>query len=168
MFPTINDFEGHSPETLSRDRDSEEISPQNECSITMRSTDAAKLVYLALSRTEEVVALGLGKKKSNCLFSVELIRICSNISDNPYTSFRVDPQCLYNSIVEGETEGLDITAIIHSHPEGAEPSRMDLEGMKLWPIPWIIIDRKNKAMRAWILIDGTLQEVKLSIHGEST
>jgi len=167
MFP-VNDFEDSLHETTSRDSDSEEISPQSECSITIRFADAAKLVDLATSKIEEVVALGLGKKRSNCLFSIELIRVCNNISDNPYTSFKVDPQCLYNSIVEGETKGLDIIAIIHSHPEGTEPSRMDLEGMKLWPIPWIIIDRKNKTIHAWILINGNLQEVKLSIHSDPT
>jgi len=167
MLPT-NDFVDPSHKASNRNCDSEETSSQDECFITMRPADAAKLVDLALSRTEEVVALGLGKKRPNCLFSVELIRVCSNISDNPYTSFKADPQCLYDSIVEVEVRGLDITAIIHSHPEGAEPSRMDLEGMRLWPIPWIIIDRKNKTMRAWILIDGNLREIRLSIRGEST
>ena len=56
-----------------------------------------------------------------------------------------------------ENMGLEVVAVFHTHPCcEARPSRLDLEGMKRWPMPWVIAGIDG--IRAWIYKGGRLAE----------
>jgi len=52
-------------------------------------------------------------------------------------------------------------ALIHSHPAPPNPSIKDLNGMRLWPIPWVIVDSRACRVKAWLLTSTGVYEVKL-------
>ncbi len=71
------------------------------------------------------------------------VRVADNINDSS-TSFALDPSFVYQVLVEGEREGLEIVGIFHAHPAPPYPSSSDREGMKLWPVIWLIAENKPK------------------------
>jgi len=62
-----------------------------------------------------------------------------NISDNPEIEFVMDPVELYEIL---KKEGSEIQYIIHTHDNTCIPSLKDLEGMRVWRVPWIILSRE--------------------------
>lgn len=81
-----------------------------------------------------------------------------NLSENK-DRFYLDPRAVIEAYKYSELEDYDVVTLIHTHKYGFEPSNLDLEGMKLWPIPWIIIDEYNCEARAWIRDEGGLREL---------
>jgi proteasome lid subunit RPN8/RPN11 len=88
----------------------------------------------------EACALLLGIYKGEKVV-VKEVRIAKNVN-NSSTSFALDPSFVYQVLLEGEREGLDIVGIFHSHPAPPYPSSSDREGMKLWPVIWLIAQNK--------------------------
>ncbi len=107
----------------------------------------------------EVVGFLIGSKAGDAIIVNELI-LCENEDRSPY-SFKVHPNAVLKAHEIAESYGLDIIAIIHSHPGPPYPSVMDLGGMKLWGIPWIIVDRLSHEVRAWELNGGKAVELEL-------
>jgi len=61
-----------------------------------------------------------------------------------------------------EALGLELIALYHSHPFGpAAPSSKDLEGMKWWPMTWLIVSAQGA--RAWRLAEGKAAEVPIEL-----
>ncbi|ARM75735.1 hypothetical protein B6F84_06565 [Acidianus manzaensis] len=58
----------------------------------------------------------------------------NNISDNPF-EFIMDSVQLYRLIKDND----DLQAIVHTHRTTCEPSKFDLESMKIWKTYWVIL-----------------------------
>ena len=75
--------------------------------------------------------------------------------------FEADPRDTYIAHIVADNLGLDVIALFHTHPGGLpRPSLVDLDGMKLWPLPWIIASPEG--IGAYILKDGELMECRIS------
>ncbi|BDC19051.1 hypothetical protein HS5_19410 [Acidianus sp. HS-5] len=59
----------------------------------------------------------------------------NNISSSPF-EFVMDPEEFYSVIKKGELQ-----AIVHTHNKSCEPSKFDIESMKIWKVYWIIISK---------------------------
>ena len=93
---------------------------------------------------------------------VSVVHPLSNIAKNPTREYIGDPRDLVRVIKSLRSQGLELTAIYHSHPNGpAEPSRTDL-AQAAWELPYVIIDAKAGTIRAWNLLEGG-REVRLEI-----
>lgn len=117
-----------------------------------------ELVLKCIGVQTEKVFLGVGTSSGNAYTVVDVFE-CRNISSNPQSRFIADPLCVYRVLIYAESRKMDIVALIHSHPTEPIPSVEDLRGMKLWGIPWLIIDNVSGRYRAWILRDGEPEEV---------
>jgi proteasome lid subunit RPN8/RPN11 len=93
-----------------------------------------------LSKKDDIEICGflLGTKSPHIIFPVE------NISKHPETEFYMDPHDILVAHKLAENLGLQVLGIFHTHVYGSpEPSSKDREGMKLWPLPWLIVSRKS-------------------------
>jgi proteasome lid subunit RPN8/RPN11 len=101
----------------------------------------------------------LGGPSSN---RVSVIYPIDNIASHPEREYTADPQGLIRAIKALRSQGLELNAIYHSHPNGpARPSRTDLE-LAQWEVPYLIVDAHNLEIRAWKLLDGAV-EVRLEL-----
>ncbi|MEM2007408.1 MAG: Mov34/MPN/PAD-1 family protein [Sulfolobales archaeon] len=98
---------------------------------------------------KEVVGLGVGFNEGGRVI-VEDIIIGENLSKES-NKFHLDPAAIIEAFKYSELGGYEVVALVHTHKQGTLPSLLDLEGMRLWPIPWIIIDEIECSVRAWIL-----------------
>lgn len=119
-----------------------------------------QIVSQCVNSLIEKVFIGVGVVSEN-IYKVDYIQECRNISLTPLTKFMVDPNCLINLYRLAEKEKKEITVIIHSHPAPPTPSYEDLKNMRLWRIPWIIIDSRGGEYRAWIVVDKDVKEVEI-------
>jgi [CysO sulfur-carrier protein]-S-L-cysteine hydrolase len=93
---------------------------------------------------------------------VSVVHPLSNIAEHPTREYVGDPRDLVRVIKNLRSQGLELTAIYHSHPNGpAEPSRTDL-AQAAWEIPYLIVDAKTGEIRAWHLLEGA-REVRLEM-----
>lgn len=113
----------------------------------------------------EMVFFAMGIKNDSKLIVKSVVQ-CRNIAQNPSTEFIVDPICIYRISRLIEPLNLDIIGIIHSHTTSPFPSKKDVEGMKKWPIVWIIISNISSSMKAWLLnqVRNELLEVGIDIE----
>ena len=74
---------------------------------------------------------------------VKEVRIADNVNESS-TSFTLNPNFVYQILLEGEKKGLEIIGIFHAHPAPPYPTSSDREGMKLWPVIWLIAENKPK------------------------
>ncbi|MEM4482224.1 MAG: Mov34/MPN/PAD-1 family protein [Desulfurococcaceae archaeon] len=119
-----------------------------------------KVVLECLNTRIEKVYIGIGSKdKDN--FVVSQLHECSNVSKTPDRTFVADPLCIINLYEKAKALGMDIVALLHSHPAPPTPSLDDLKGMEAWKIPWIIVNSLDGERNAWILIDNTLMEIPI-------
>lgn len=82
-----------------------------------------------------------------------------NIEDSS-VRFEMDPWDIVVAHLVAEKYRLDLVAVFHTHPCGKSiPSRLDLRGMKLWRVPWIIAS--SQETRAFILVGEYLQELSV-------
>lgn len=109
------------------------------------------------SPTERIFA-GVGIDKDG-VYIVENVFECGNVSPTPEIRFVADPICLYNVFRYAEDKGMDIVVLAHCHPALPSPSHEDLRGMRLWRIPWLIVDSVGGGYKAWILDNNELREV---------
>jgi len=62
--------------------------------------------------------------------------------------FLADPWDVVVAHEAAENLGLEVVAVFHTHPCGApSPSLLDLEGMRRWPLIWVIASPAG--VRAW-------------------
>ena len=85
----------------------------------------------------EICGLLLGNVEGD-VGVVEEIKFGKNIKSST-VEFEIDPTDLYKILTYAEKKGLEVVGMFHSHPASAQPSKLDLKGMQLWPIPWLIV-----------------------------
>ncbi|MGC9071855.1 MAG: Mov34/MPN/PAD-1 family protein [Acidilobus sp.] len=112
-----------------------------------------------------VLAKGSGQEETGVLIGkscgVQIVFPNENLSHSP-TEFLANPLDVVAGHNLAEALGLEVEALYHTHPFGApKPSKKDLEGMALWPIPWLIASPIG--VRAWALSSGSLSEVPLVV-----
>ncbi len=84
-----------------------------------------------------------------------------NLSNNQHEFF-MDPRGVLEVYDEARSRGMDLVGIYHTHPGfPGTPSARDLEGMELWPVPWLIIGLPSGDTRAWILCGGELKRLRI-------
>ena len=108
----------------------------------------------------ERVFIGVGLMKGDEAHVLS-IHECPNVARDPRVEFKAEPTCLYNVILSAESRGLDIVLLIHSHPAPPQPSSLDLEGLKTWRKPWLIVDSRTGDYRAWFFNGRSLQDVSI-------
>tara|TARA_B100001093_G_scaffold142651_1_gene135098 strand:- start:8847 stop:9173 length:327 start_codon:yes stop_codon:yes gene_type:complete len=70
---------------------------------------------------------------------------CNNISDTPKENFAIHPKDFLKARSKGTLQ-----YIVHSHPEGQEPSQPDIDACKAIKIKWYIyLNTKDK----WSIIN---------------
>ncbi|MHA1589796.1 MAG: Mov34/MPN/PAD-1 family protein [Candidatus Njordarchaeales archaeon] len=94
------------------------------------------------------VLLGIADREGRVI--VKKLWKARNIKNSPVL-FEIYPEDLYKAVVLGEKEGLDIVALYHSHPAPPVPSNRDIEGMKLWPVPWLIVSSIDGSYDCFVL-----------------
>lgn len=113
------------------------------------------LAQAGMARPFEIVGMLVGKNAC-----ISQILPLENIAPVPQTQFVADPEGVLHALKHIRTQDLELIAFYHSHPEGpAKPSKTDLLQAK-WDVPMLILDAKNKVIRAWQL--GTGDEVQLT------
>ncbi len=124
--------------------------------LTISARALGHIARLALSTRAEQVGLLLG---AGCKVSV--IFPVRNISASP-TGFVADPLDVISAHNAAEAVGVEVLALYHTHPYGgASPSQKDVQGMGMWPIPWLIVSPSS--VRAWLLRLGAVVEVPLDV-----
>ncbi|MEM0027659.1 MAG: M67 family metallopeptidase [Ignisphaera sp.] len=114
------------------------------------------LIEMATRSSEEIVLIGIGSTKGSDIIISELFK-CKNVAENTRIEFKADPLCIYTAYKYAEKNGLEIVAVIHSHPTPPYPSNLDMKSMRLWNIPWIIIDSSTGASKAWIVNNNVVE-----------
>ena len=128
--------------------------------LVIRDDTLKDVIRKCVGSVIEKVFIGIGTASNDVTNVVEVFE-CPNIADNPFIRFVADPQCIYRVYKYAEERGMDIAVLIHSHPASPYPSNLDLKGMELWDIPWIIVDSRTGSVKAWILKNGELREVHI-------
>ncbi|MEM0066317.1 MAG: Mov34/MPN/PAD-1 family protein [Sulfolobales archaeon] len=111
---------------------------------------------------KEVVGFGIGFSEGGRVL-VEDIIIGENLSEE-VNEFYLDPVAIIEAFKYSELGGYEVVALVHTHRQGTSPSSLDVEGMRLWPIPWIIVDELDCSVKAWILKEkGELEELTVEL-----
>ncbi|WP_456421478.1 M67 family metallopeptidase [Thermococcus sp.] len=117
------------------------------------------LIELARGSKVEVCGFLFGRRDGDD-WVVEEIREVPNRLNSP-NAFEMEPFEMVRAIEEAEERGLEIIGIFHSHLECPPvPSKRDLEGMRLWPVPWLIVDEKGN-YGAYVLEGNKIREVRI-------
>jgi len=127
--------------------------------LIIRSEIIRMLIELARDSKVEACGFLFGRRDGDD-WVVEEIREVPNRLNSP-EAFEMEPFEMVRAIDEAEEKGLEIIGIFHSHLECPPvPSERDLEGMRLWPVPWLIVTPEGR-VRAWTLEERGLMEVKV-------
>jgi len=111
----------------------------------------------------EVCALLFGKL-SNDEAIVKKVEFAPNKLQSP-VKFQIRPEEVAIAFTRAEKESLEFMGIFHSHPAPAEPSCIDLEGMKLWgDALWLILSSTDGELAAYQLMGNSVEEVPLQIR----
>ncbi len=116
--------------------------------------------YLVRSARFEVAGFLIGSTSGNSVFVEELL-VGDNLDSSPH-SFRLDPYAIVSAHELAKIMNLEVVALVHSHPAPPYPSIKDVKGMRLWPIPWVVVDSVSLEFRAWILKDLGVEEVLIT------
>lgn len=77
-----------------------------------------------------------------------------NIHARPKEGYQAQPQALIRALGRMQRGGLELLAIVHSHPNGpAGPSETD-RSQAFWPVPYVIFDMRTEQFRAFWLPRG--------------
>jgi len=94
---------------------------------------------------------------------VKKVEFAPNKLQSP-VKFQIDPEKVAATFTRTEKEDLEFIGIFHSHPAPAEPSSIDLEGMKLWgDALWLILSLTDGELAAYQLIVDSVEEMPLQI-----
>jgi len=103
-----------------------------------------------------------GYKSGNVYIADDAVFV-KNVSDDP-NEFLMDPLDTIRAVKEIESRGKEIVALFHTHLGYPPiPSFRDLDGMDAWPLPWLIINKRNIDYKTWIKSDGRLDLVVTEI-----
>ena len=81
---------------------------------------------------------------------VKDVFLTKNIEDSP-VNFTISPEELILAYDTAEKNGLDVSAIFHSHPGSvAYPSTTDKKYMEINPVPWVIFSNIHDEFKAYI------------------
>ena len=117
------------------------------------------LMALASARGEESVGILVGRREGGEEIVVDYLYHASNIKHSS-VEFEADPWHVVQAHVSAEKYGLDVVGVFHSHPScPPAPSTMDVEGMKRWPLVWIIACPRE--VSAWRLASGRLERIPI-------
>ncbi|RLF11759.1 MAG: hypothetical protein DRJ98_02665 [Thermoprotei archaeon] len=117
------------------------------------------LVKEASTSPQEVCGFLLGSVEGE---TVKVLRVYPSVNVAPSpTRFVVRPEDIYEAHVKAEKLGLEVVGIYHSHPAPPNPSDADLEGMKKWPIIWLIVSSLDGSVKAYIFRGATAVELEL-------
>lgn len=96
--------------------------------------------HLALSKEREIVGYIIGSiDEQSKNFYGEALVMARNISKSLEVEFIADPRDILVAHDVAENLNKEIIGVFHTHPFCAPvPSKRDLEGMKLWPLVWVI------------------------------
>jgi proteasome lid subunit RPN8/RPN11 len=90
---------------------------------------------------------------------------CLTNAERSESSYTIDPTEHFRALQHAESQGWNLTGAFHSHPHsGAVPSRTDVRmaADPLWT--YFIVGMGNPpAVRAFLLDDGTISEVRVHI-----
>ncbi len=113
------------------------------------------LQRLAMSEKEKVgVCIGTGS-------TISALVPAENVLSSP-VEFLADPLDIIAAHELAENLRVSVVALYHTHPMGGPvPSVKDQEGMKFWPLPWIIASRGD--VKAWVLEGGQVKEVTIEV-----
>ena len=94
---------------------------------------------------------------------VKKVEFFQNKLQSP-VKFHIDPEKVAAAFTEAVKEDLEFIGVFHSHPAPAEPSSIDLEGMKLWGDAfWLILSLTDGELAAYQLMDYSVEEATLQI-----
>ncbi|WP_099211897.1 M67 family metallopeptidase [Thermococcus henrietii] len=120
------------------------------------------LIEMAKNANVEVCGFLLGQKESLNEINLSVIeaRQIRNRLNSP-NAFGMEPEEMVRVLDEAETRGLEVVGIFHSHLKCPPVlSERDLEGMKNWPVVWLIVTPEGE-VRAWVLGKGGVEEVEI-------
>ncbi len=107
------------------------------------------LSHLRAAMPHEGVGLWLGR--AGRVVEVWPLR---NVHARPWERYEAEPQSLLEAVRYIEREGLELVAIVHSHPRGpAQPSETD-RAQAFWRVPYVIFDMRTEHLRAFLLPQG--------------
>ncbi|MGC9134861.1 Mov34/MPN/PAD-1 family protein [Caldisphaera sp.] len=112
-----------------------------------------------LKYEEEKTGVLIGQRKDDVIYT-KIAMPVENILKSK-VEFLANPYDMIVAHLLAENYGLNVVSLYHTHPYGSPiPSLKDIEGMKLWPIPWIIISKIG--IKGWILKDSFPEEIVLA------
>lgn len=120
--------------------------------------------YLVSSLKIEVAGFLLGTSSESSVRVEELV-VGDNLDSSPY-SFKLEPYAIIKCYELARILNLEVVALIHSHPAPPYPSVKDIAGMRLWPIPWVIVDSTSMEFKAWMLRQDNVEEVSIIIASD--
>lgn len=128
--------------------------------LMIRQDDLKVIIKAAEESEVEVCGFLFGMREGDTS-RVEGVRFVTNRLNSPM-EFEMEPLEMAEAIGEAEKKGLEIVGIFHSHMKcPPRPSERDLEGMKAWPVVWLIVDGKGR-YRAYVLKNGKVEEVEVN------
>ncbi|MEM1873025.1 MAG: M67 family metallopeptidase [Acidilobaceae archaeon] len=108
----------------------------------------------------EAVGLLLGSRREDAVECRALFRADNELKSG--SLFEANPWHVVQAHLAAEAYGLEVVALFHTHSScPPEPSPLDVEGMKRWPIPWVIACPSE--VKAWTLRDGVLEELPVEL-----
>lgn len=98
------------------------------------------MAYLASTVRVEVVGYIIGGvSEEGRRFTGEALVMARNISKSPEVEFVAEPLDILVAHSVAERLGKEVIGVFHTHPcHAPEPSSKDREGMKAWPLVWVI------------------------------
>lgn len=129
--------------------------------LVISKSELAKIVNNALRAQHEICGLLLGRVEK-LVFKVSEVMFIRNIAANKEKMFYMDPLEVYKVFMYAYKKNLEVIGIFHSHKALPYPSKADLKYMRLWHIPWLIIDSTSGSYGAYI-INKEVKEVVISL-----
>jgi len=95
-------------------------------------------------------------------YCVKMLKRMENKAHSEY-SFNMDPDEVMKAYQWASANGLNVIGVFHSHLVGTNPSNTDLTFMKINPVIWLIYEVLSSTYKAHLLIDDSLEEIKIEI-----
>lgn len=106
----------------------------------------------------EVVGFLLGSRTGDVIEVKALYRVDNDLQSP--VEFRANPWQTVQAHNVANLYNLDVVALYHTHPSCPPvASVLDVKGMRLWPIPWVIACRYE--VKAWILEGDGVREIEV-------
>ena len=98
-------------------------------------------------------------------YCVKMLKRMENVAHSEY-SFNMDPDELIKAYQWASANGFNVIGVFHSHLIGTNPSSTDLTFMRLNPVIWLIYETSSSTYKAHLLVEDSLEEIKLEISKE--